>query len=209
MTISSRSTFLADLHRVLDADRDGLLLLVDKQHPLPGGYEPVDLVHLRGNSAYSVSRDNLYLRESAEAALRRMGIAAAQAGVMLLASSTYRSQSYQVTVYNRAVAQMGQAAADRESARPGHSQHQLGTVVDFGSITEAFAATTAGTWLAQHAAAHGWSLSFPPGLEAATGYLWEPWHWRYIGIDAVALQSRYFSNTQQYMLEFLDCWAGL
>jgi D-alanyl-D-alanine carboxypeptidase len=135
-----------------------------------------------------------------------MGEAARKDGVTLLASSTYRSYDYQVTVYNRAVKTMGQAEADRESARPGTSQHQLGTVVDFGSISDAFARTNAGRWIAAHGAAYGWSLSFPDGYENATGYQWESWHWRYLGTAACTFQNTWFTGIQQFTLEFLHAW---
>ncbi len=198
--------FVADLEAVLAADTDGLLVLVDKQHPLPEGYAPADIVALEQNDAYLLNRSDLSLRVPVEQALRRMALAAKEDGITLLASSTYRSYDYQVTVYERNVRQMGQTAADRESARPGTSQHQTGTVVDFGSITDEFADTAAGKWLAANAASFGWSLSFPQGYEDVTGYRWECWHYRYIGEEAAAFQKKWFSDVQQFMLEFIDAW---
>jgi D-alanyl-D-alanine carboxypeptidase len=198
--------FLTDLDAVIAADKDlGLLVLVDKQHALPG-YVPTDLVTLKSNTAYLTSRNGLQLRSVAELALRRMGEAARKEGITLLASSTYRSFDYQVTVYARNVRIFGQAEADRESAKPGTSQHQLGTVVDFGSISPSFADTAAGRFVAAHAPEYGWSLSFPDGYEDVTGYLWECWHWRYIGIEAVRFQEKWFDNIQQFMLEFIDAY---
>jgi D-alanyl-D-alanine carboxypeptidase len=108
-------------------------------------------------------------------------------------------------VYARVVAELGQEAADRESARPGRSQHQLGLVVDFGSIDDSFAATAPSRWLAANASRFGWSLSFPKGYEAVTGYRWESWHYRYVG-QATTLIDRRFGGIQQYCLEFLDAW---
>jgi D-alanyl-D-alanine carboxypeptidase len=196
--------FLTDLSAVLAADKDlDLLLFVDKTHALPS-YVPTDLVTLKSNVAYLTSRNGLQLRSVAEAALRRMGEAARAAGITLLASSAYRSFDYQVTAYARNVRILGQGAADRESARPGTSQHQLGTVVDFGSISVSFADTAAGRFIAEHAPEYGWSLSFPEGYEDVTGYLWECWHWRYIGVEAVRFQAKWFDNIQQFMLEFID-----
>jgi D-alanyl-D-alanine carboxypeptidase len=199
--------FLTDLDAVIAADEGlGLLIFVDKTHPLPFGYEPPQLLTLKSNAAYLTSRSGLLLRDVAEVALRRMGEAARAAGISLLASSTYRSYNYQGTVYARNVRTMGQAEADRESARPGTSQHQLGTVVDFGSISPAFAITSAGRFMEQHAAEYGWSLSFPEGYEDVTGYLWECWHWRYIGVEAARFQAKWFDNIQQFMLEFIDAF---
>lgn len=209
--------FLADLAAVLSADGavsaqagDGavsLLYLCDKTHYLPTGYEPPNLVHLDTCSAYNVNRNNLYLRADAERALREMGEAARADGVTLLVSSTYRSYDYQVQVYNRLVALDGQEQADRESARPGTSQHQLGTVVDFGAIDPSWEPTAACQWLLQHAADYGWSLSFPAGYEDVTGYEYECWHFRYIGKTACAFQKKWFSDVQQCMLEFIAAYV--
>ena len=127
----------------------------------------------------------------------------------MVASSTYRSYDYQKTVYERNVRQMGKEAADRESAAPGTSQHQLGTVVDFGSITDEFIETPAGQWLDKNASDYGWSLSFPQGYEDVTGYRWECWHYRYIGTEATAFQKKWFSNIQQFMMEFIHAWKSV
>ena len=135
--------------------------------------------------------------------LLQMVSAARADGVTLLFSSSYRSYEYQEAVYEREVKTYGQQAADRESARPGTSQHQLGTAIDFGSITDAFAGTRAGRWLAAHAREFGFSLSFPKGYEEVTGYRYESWHYRYITRPAAKLQKEYFDDIQQYLLEFL------
>ena len=207
---ADKAAFLQELSSLLSGDSENLLLLVDKAHFLPEGYAPPDLISLTAATAqgrsYTISRDGLSLRAPAERALEEMARAARADGVTLLASSTYRSYEYQVGVYRRNVEQMGQAAADRESARPGASQHQLGTVVDFGSITDEFAQTKAGRWLDENAHRFGWSLSFPQGYEDVTGYRWECWHYRYLGREALAFQRKWFCNVQQYMLEFVNAW---
>ena len=207
---ADKAAFLQELSSLLSGDSENLLLLVDKAHFLPEGYAPPDLISLTAATAqgrsYTISRDGLSLRAPAERALEEMAQAARADGVTLLASSTYRSYEYQVGVYRRNVEQMGQAAADRESARPGASQHQLGTVVDFGLITDEFAQTKAGRWLNENAHRFGWSLSFPQGYEDVTGYRWECWHYRYLGREALAFQRKWFCNVQQYMLEFVNAW---
>jgi len=209
---AGKDDFMPALRIVLHADESlGLLLLVDKQHPLPADYVPKDLVALGSNRHYVVSREGFSLRAPAEAALERMARAAQADGVTLVVSSAYRSFDYQKKVYTRIVAELGQTAADRESARPGTSQHQTGCAVDFGSITDEFALTRAGRWLAVHASEYGWSLSFPDGYEAVTGYRWECWHYRYIGEDAARVERAWFGGIQQYLIEFADEWrkAGL
>jgi len=200
-TAAASPAFMADLRACLEGDRH-LRELVDKKHPLPAGYAPNDLVALTDGS-YKVSRSGLTLRRAAAAALDEMAKAARADGVVLVASSAYRSYEYQTQVYNRNVREMGQEAADRESAKPGHSQHQTGLVVDFGSIDDSFAATPAGRWLSANAPRFGWSLSFPDGYEDVTGYRWESWHYRYVGKPLAAFIDKYFDGIQQYALRFL------
>lgn len=202
----SKKEFIAELDAVLASDADGLLVLVDKKHSLETSFVPADLVPVKAGRSYVASRDGLSLRKAAEASLDEMARAAKKDGVTLVASSTFRDYAYQKKIYERNVREMGKAAADRESAPPGTSQHQLGTAVDFGSITDDFAATKAGQWLDDHAADYGWSLSFPKGLEPVTGYRWECWHYRYVGKEAAALQRKWFGGVQQYMIEFIDAW---
>ncbi len=98
----------------------------------------------------------------------------------------------------------GEAEAKRVSAEPGRSQHQLGTAVDFGSIDDDFAGTAEFAWLSAHAAEHGFSLSYPEGLEALTGYRHESWHWRWLGRAAMAMQRDYFGDVQQNLIVFLS-----
>lgn len=210
---ANMSEFLADLKNVLAFDESAsaggdisLLYLADKKHYLPDGYAPREIVPLTKGGDYNINRNDLSLRREAYDALVKMARAARADGVTLLASSTYRSYEYQITVYNKWVALEGQEAADRESARPGTSQHQLGTVIDFGSIDNTFAETRAGKWMAQNSERFGWSLSFPDGYEDVTGYIWESWHFRYIGVEACNFQRKYFSDIQQFMLEFIDAW---
>jgi D-alanyl-D-alanine carboxypeptidase len=196
--------FILDLLAVLEGD-PFLRVLVDKTHALPEGYEPEDLITLSGPS-YRTGRGGLLLRKEAASALEEMAAAAAGGGLTLTASSTYRSYNYQVEVYARNVREDGQEEADRVSARPGHSQHQLGLVVDFGSITDEFARTREGRWMLANAGRFGWSLSFPDGYEDLTGYRWESWHYRYVGPELVHFIDTYFGGIQQYALQFIHAW---
>ena len=198
--------FLADLQQVLAEDADNLLTLVDKQHYLAADFVPADIVALKANDFYLLNRNDLSLRLPVEKALRKMASAAKEDGINLVVSSTYRSYDYQKNLYERNVRQLGKVVADRESAPPGASQHQLGVAVDFGSITDDFAQTKQGRWLASNAGKYGWSLSFPDGYEDVTGYRWECWHYRYIGVTAVEFQKKWFSDVQQFMLEFIHAW---
>lgn len=180
-----------------------LLLLVDKTHRLPADYVPDDLVPLSDyRDRLVLNRSDLSLRTAIVPALLEMVRAAAAEGIALDLSSTYRSFSYQRGLFERHVAQLGLSEASLVSAEPGASQHQLGTTIDFGSISPAFADHPAGIWLAEHATRFGFSLSYPRGYRDRTGYTFEPWHFRYIGRDATAFKLRYFGGLQQDLLEY-------
>jgi D-alanyl-D-alanine carboxypeptidase len=184
-----------------------LLKRVDKVVALGSSYAPADLVPL-DKSALTVSRPGHRLRKPAFEALLKMSAAARADRVTLVVGSAYRSYEYQVEVFSRTVREEGsEAAADRISARPGKSQHQLGMVIDFSPIDDSFAKTAASRWLAAKAGAYGFSLSFPKGYEPVTGYAWESWHYRYIGVAAVELQRRFFGDVQQYLVEFWEAYA--
>jgi D-alanyl-D-alanine carboxypeptidase len=146
------------------------------------------------------------LRKEAAESLEAMASAARSEGVILTAASSYRSYDYQSDVYRRNVREMGQQEADRESARPGHSQHQLGLALDFYPIDDTFAITTASTWLQKNAARFGWSLSYPEGYEDVTGYRWESWHYRYLGQNLAVSTEKYFNGIQQHALKFIRAW---
>ena len=200
------ASFLTELKQVLAAEKENLLILVDKRHLLSDGYIPQNLVTLKTGRAYMINRKDLSLTKTAEQALQEMALAAKQDGITLVVSSSYRSYTYQKNLFDRYVRESGEKEAERFSARAGTSQHQLGTAVDFGSISNEFAQTSAGKWVLQNASKYGWSLSFPKGYEAVTGYVWESWHYRYIGREACAFQQKWFGDIQQYMLEFIAAW---
>jgi D-alanyl-D-alanine carboxypeptidase len=191
-----------------EAALPGLLRRVDKAVALPEGFVPPDLVALDG-TGLSVSREGHKLRRPAFEALKRMDAAARADAITLLVGSSFRSYAYQVEVYARTVKETGsEAAADRISARPGHSQHQLGMALDFAPIDEGFAETKASRWLSANAARFGFSLSYPKGFEEVTGYSWESWHYRYIGVAACELQKEYFGDVQEYLLLFMEAWKA-
>ena len=128
------------------------------------------------------------LREPAARAVEGFVAAAAAAGHEVRIISAYRDYATQVTLYDTYVARDGQAAADTYSARPGHSEHQTGLVVDLDDHGECYLAacfgeTPAGVWLAEHAAEHGFIVRYPEGEQEVTGFMPEPWHFRYVGVE--------------------------
>ncbi len=210
--IADKSAFLSDLYNVLAEEKKyrsddlNIYYLIDKKHPVSSSYVPKDLVPLVKNEFYSINRKDLSLRPDVEKALREMAQASLKDGIRLLVSSTYRSYEYQKNLFAYWVKVDGLEEAERESARPGTSQHQLGVAIDFGSITDDFADTEMGKWIYANGEKFGWSLSFPKQYEDITGYRWESWHFRYIGVPACQMQRKWFCGVQQYMLEFIDLW---
>ena len=150
--------------------------LLDATYRLPSVYYPSDLVPtgLRGGGS---------IRQLAQADLRAMDKAARAAGARFAVSSAFRSFARQATLFKDRVAAAGKAAALRTVARTGHSEHQLGTAIDFRSYDgrTPFATTTAGIWMKANAWKFGWVMSYPSGKSAVTCYGYEPWHYRYVG----------------------------
>lgn len=180
-------------------------VLVDRAHGLPADYAPGDLVSLRERGVPTLGGDALLRREAAEN-LARMVAAAASEGQELAVSSAYRSFADQRLSYARLVSVYG-TGANKTSAAPGHSQHQLGTAVDFTNaavgyeVHRSFGRTTASSWLGHHAHEHGFVLAYPQGKEAVTGYRWEPWHYRYIGVTNARRMRESGLDLQEFLLE--------
>lgn len=129
------------------------------------------------------------MRPETGAALDSMLRAAAEAGVPMKVISAYRSYQAQASVYEYWVGLQGKAEADRSSARPGHSEHQTGLAVDLGvpdgfcDLRTCFGDTEQGKWLAANAQDYGFIVRYESDTESVTGYQYEPWHMRYVGID--------------------------
>ena len=165
---------------------DDLSVLVDRSHPLPSDYVPKDLVPLRDYGVLTLGSEVLR-REAAEHLARLVKGAAADREKLVVASA-YRSYEEQRLSHERLISVFG-ADAGRTSATPGHSQHQLGTAVDFTNAAAGyklgmpFAQTSAYRWLEHNAWEYGFVLAYPRGKEEQTGYQWEPWHYRYVGVE--------------------------
>jgi zinc D-Ala-D-Ala carboxypeptidase len=183
------------------SDGDYLLALVIKDTTLKSDYVPSGLKPVPGfmNPSYSMQ-----LRQVALDHLEALWRAADSDGVTLHIRSAYRSYATQKTLFQDYANRYGEEQANRFSARPGQSEHQLGTTVDFGGtgvdFKADFAYTPQGLWLAENAHRFGFAMSYPEGKEHITGYIFEPWHYRYIGIDA-ALEWKSSGLTLREFLE--------
>ncbi len=181
---------------------DELLVLINKKIGLGADFVPKNLVSIE---SLIKTYPGAQLTKEAATALQAMAAAAAIDGVDLTVVSAYRSYQEQAVVFNGWVGSAGLQSAENFSARPGHSQHQLGTAVDIGiagkaSFSDNFAASKEGVWLAANSASFGYILSYPKGKESITGYSYEPWHYRYIGKD----NARRLVDTNLILEEFLQ-----
>lgn len=138
-------------------------------------------------------------------AFNAMRAAAAADGISLWIVSGFRSYATQVSTYNHFVATYGQAFADTTSARPGHSEHQTGLAIDINLVDQSFGSTAEGIWVRENAHRFGFVIRYPQGKEHITGYMWEPWHLRYLGTGlATTLKNsgltleEHFGITSQY-----------
>lgn len=164
------------------SDPDSLLVLVNKYHSLSETYVPSDLTQLQSGAS------GVQLRREAAEAFDRMAAAARAAGVNIIGVSGYRSYALQASLYQRYCAQDGTAAADRYSARPGHSEHQTGWAIDVsnGGVYTQFGGTAAHRWAVEHIHEYGFIIRYTKANEWITGYKDEAWHFRYVGIEAAS-----------------------
>lgn len=136
------------------------------------------------NKTYSLPADyNPGVDPTAGAALDEMIAAAKNDGISLWIASGFRSYEKQKSLYNNYVARDGKAAADRYSARPGYSEHQTGLSFDLNSLEQSFGQTKEGKWLAANCWKYGFIIRYQQNKEDKTGYMYEPWHVRYLGKD--------------------------
>jgi D-alanyl-D-alanine carboxypeptidase len=197
-----------------------LLPIVTASFGLDPDYVPPDLISLGDYVTFKVSSPEYLLRVEAATALGRMVKAMQADGLAPTVLSAYRGYYDQVVTYQKWLEQ-DPAYANQVSAQPGHSEHQLGTVVDFGSpelpglvgdptvrFHPLFAQTSEGVWLAAHAHEYGFTLTNPPEAQPLTGLTYEPWHYRYVGVDLATYlhESGYFLTEYLYkLMKALPC----
>ncbi|WP_426938685.1 M15 family metallopeptidase [Pseudarthrobacter sp. S3] len=179
-------------------------LVVNKHRPLaPADYVPADLV--QPNVRLAVSGEAALLNSTTAAAAEAMFAAAGQDGVVMTLASGYRSYGTQVATYNGYVAARGQADADTASARPGYSEHQTGWSFDIGdgggacSFQPCFADQPAAVWAKANGHRFGFVVRYPWMFHPITGYYYEPWHLRFIGVEAATdMAARGIGTVEEY-----------
>jgi zinc D-Ala-D-Ala carboxypeptidase len=166
-----------------------LWVVVNKGRQLPSTYTPANLVAPNVPLRLGPSALEMHVRSDAASAMEAMFAAAKQENIQLKLESGYRSFSEQTTVYNGYAAASGVAQADTFSARPGHSEHQTGLAADIEpldrtcEVDQCFESTPEGKWLASNSYKYGFIIRYQKGTENLTGYEYEPWHIRYVGVE--------------------------
>ena len=172
-------------------EADSIWVVVNKQRQIsPLRYTPTNLVFPNLPRPRIQNPFGLQLRQEAAVATVAMAKAMRDEGAgTLILNSGFRTYKNQQGLYNRTRDTRGLAVAEKLSARPGHSEHQLGLAADFSVkgqgcvIMVCFGNTEAGIWLAENAHKYGFVLRYPKGYKPITGFQYEPWHFRYVGVE--------------------------
>jgi D-alanyl-D-alanine carboxypeptidase len=176
-----------DLEALDDDLADWAHTLVDTTYRLPQGYRPPDLATVTGAGFTGVFEVRAFVLHDL-AALRR---AAAADGHPIAIEAAYRSYRDQAKLFTLRENELGYQGALAKTARPGHSEHQLGTTIDFKTdgdddVDRSWASTPTGKWMEANAYRFGFVLSYPPAVRDVTCYAYEPWHFRYFGREVAA-----------------------
>lgn len=162
----------------------GILMLTNKFYSLDNSYNSDDMVKI--SNTYSFGNEQMLTSETFDAFLN-MWNAAKKEGLNLIINSSYRSYEDQEEVYEYYKQTLGEEEADKRAARPGFSEHQTGMAIDiqtYGSRASTFEEFDEFKWLSENAHKFGFILRYPKDKEYLTGYEYESWHYRYVGVEA-------------------------
>lgn len=190
----------------LDDIDDEYLILVNKEYALTEEFQPEDLRIPKVKFPFEEDLEKKYLREVPSKALEEMFKAAeTEAEIHLFAISGYRSFGSQEGIYNNKINTSSKEEADRLVSIPGHSEHQTGLTMDVSSesvhlaLEESFADTAEGMWLKDNAHRFGYIIRYPKGKELITGYDFEPWHIRYVGVENATTMYNNNMTLEEYL----------
>lgn len=175
-------------------------ILVNKYNYLDKNYVPENLEEI--NTQYA--RDGMKLVNYAKEAFEKLAKDAKKEDLSIIAMSTYRSYNYQLNLYNRYVKEDGKEAADTYSGRPGFSEHQSGLAVDVYNGKEDytnFENTKEFKWMQENAHKYGFILRFPEDKTKQTGYEYESWHYRYVGIKTATYIHKHNLSFEEYYVQ--------
>lgn len=178
------------------------LILVNKYNHLEKTYIPkLETIDEK------YANKNMKLTPLAKDAFEELSKNAKKENLNIIAMSTYRSYTYQNTLYNNYVNKDGKDLADTYSARPGHSEHQTALAIDVYNKTKSyleFENTKEFIWMQENAHKYGFILRYPKNKEHITGYQYEPWHYRYIGINEATYIHSNNITFEEYYAKFIE-----
>lgn len=183
------TTRLDEEGRQIVTNPDHILVLVNKTRNLPADFVPEDLVAPQVPFPFAANEPRRLMRPEAAAALEQLFAAAQAEGLQPYAVSGFRAYEKQYAIFASQVQRVGEEEANRTVARAGQSEHQTGLAMDITSremgfsLTVDFGATAEGKWLAANSHRFGFIVRYPKGKEHITGYSYEPWHIRYVGVE--------------------------
>ena len=179
------------------------VVLVNKNYKLPDNYIPADLEQI----SILYSNDDKYLRKDAKEAFENLSQDASVLGYKIVAVSAYRDYNYQDKLYNNYIGEKGNDYADICSARPGHSEHQTGLAVDvMGSNNDydEFENSIEFEWMKNNAHKYGFILRYPENKTKITGFKYEPWHYRYVGVEVAKTIYREKITLEEYYDKYIN-----
>ena len=181
---------------------DDILVLTNKYHKLSSSYVPSDLETI--SNKYNKGNNNK-MRHDAKIAFEDMCEAARSDNIYIYSGSAYRSYSYQENLYNRYVRTNGFADAETFSARAGHSEHQTGLATDIMNSRDYISENDKEyTWLVDNSYKYGFILRYPKGKESITGYMYEEWHFRYVGKEVAKELKELDLTYEEYIARELE-----
>lgn len=205
LTLGAAMMFESWGYMMPQQDPTDTLILVNKTNKAPS--VPVTLVKPNVQPTRESISENIYMRPEAAAALEELFEAAAQDGITLYATSGFRSYSTQKAIFERKLDTMSEKQANASVAKPGYSEHQTGLAMDIEGettrgtgLTEAFGESPEGIWAAEHCAEYGFIIRYPKGKTNITGYIYEPWHLRYVGKEAAEEITELGVTFEEYIL---------
>lgn len=169
-------------------------MIVNKTYTLPSDYVPSDTYAEAGTQKHC---QTCIINEAWDK-YNEMKSDSTALGLNIFIASGYRSYNFQESLYNNYVARDGKEAADTYSARAGHSEHQSGYAFDLNSVEDSFQYTSEGIWINENCYKYGFIIRYPKGKESETGYIYEPWHLRYVGSD---LATKLYNNGDWITME--------
>lgn len=187
------------------AQPENISVLVNKQYSLPANFQPKDLVYPNVKFIFPEKVEKRMMRSEAAKALEIMFNDALKQNLHLAGVSAYRSYQTQQSLFNNYVQKDGMEKAKTYSALPGTSEHETGLAIDVSTedgrcaAQNCFGDTPEAKWLAEHSYEYGFIIRYPQGKESITGYQYEPWHIRYVGVNvATELFKKHMALEEYY-----------